>query len=44
MCIRDRVYIIPRGQDLGAPSQNALLKILEEPPEYAVFLLSLIHI
>ena len=36
---RKKVYIIPRGQDLGAPSQNALLKILEEPPEYAVFLI-----
>ena len=36
---RKKVYILPRGQDLGAPSQNALLKILEEPPDYAVFLL-----
>ena len=36
---RKKVYIIPRGQDMGAPSQNALLKILEEPPEYAVFLI-----
>jgi DNA polymerase-3 subunit delta' len=34
-----KVYIIPRAQDLGLPSQNALLKILEEPPDYAVFLL-----
>lgn len=36
---RRKVYVIPRGQDLGAASQNALLKILEEPPQYAVFLL-----
>ena len=36
---RKKVYIITRGQDLGAPSQNALLKILEEPPDYAVFLI-----
>ena len=32
-----KIYVI--GQDMGAPAQNALLKILEEPPEYAVFLL-----
>ena len=36
---RRKVYIIPRGQDLGPASQNALLKILEEPPDYAVFLI-----
>ena len=36
---RKKVYILPRGQDLGASSQNALLKILEEPPDYAVFLI-----
>lgn len=36
---RKKVYIIPRGQDLGPASQNALLKILEEPPGYAVFLI-----
>lgn len=36
---RKKVYLIPRGQDLGAASQNALLKILEEPPDYAVFLI-----
>ena len=34
-----KVYIFPRAQDIGIPGQNALLKILEEPPEYAVFLL-----
>ncbi len=34
-----KIYIFPRGQDLGIPGQNALLKILEEPPSYGVFLL-----
>lgn len=36
---RKKVYILPRGQDLGPAAQNALLKILEEPPSYAVFLI-----
>ena len=36
---RKKVYILPRGQDLGAPSQNALLKTIEEPPAYAVVML-----
>lgn len=36
---RKKIYIIPRAQDLGLPAQNALLKILEEPPEYGAFLL-----
>ena len=34
-----KVYLFPRAQDMGLPGQNALLKVLEEPPEYAVFLL-----
>ncbi len=34
-----KVYLLPRAQDLGLPGQNALLKILEEPPSYGVFLL-----
>lgn len=34
-----KIYLFPRGQDMGLPSQNALLKILEEPPSYGVFLL-----
>lgn len=34
-----KIYIIPRGQDLGLPGQNALLKVLEEPPTYGAFLL-----
>ena len=32
-----KVYLFP--QDLGLEGQNALLKILEEPPEYGVFIL-----
>ncbi len=32
-----KIYIFP--QDLGIEGQNALLKILEEPPAYGVFLL-----
>lgn len=36
---RKKVYLLPRGQDMGVPGQNALLKILEEPPSYGVFLL-----
>ena len=32
-----KIYIFP--QELGIEGQNALLKILEEPPEYGVFLL-----
>ena len=34
-----KVYMIPRAQDMLPPSQNALLKILEEPPSYGVFIL-----
>ncbi len=34
-----KVYILPRAQDLNDSSSNALLKLLEEPPSYAVFLL-----
>lgn len=34
-----KVYLFPRGQDMAIPGQNALLKILEEPPKYGVFLL-----
>ena len=34
---RKKIYIFP--QDLGVEGQNALLKILEEPPSYGVFLL-----
>ena len=34
-----KIYLFPRGQDMAVPGQNALLKILEEPPSYGVFLL-----
>ena len=34
-----KIYFVPRAQDLGLPGQNALLKVLEEPPAYGVFLL-----
>lgn len=36
---RHKVYLIPRAQDMNANAQNALLKLIEEPPSYAVFLL-----
>lgn len=36
---RRKVYVIPRAQDMQAPAQNALLKLLEEPPSYCAFLL-----
>lgn len=32
-----KIYLLP--QELGVEGQNALLKILEEPPQYGVFLL-----
>lgn len=34
-----KVYIIPNADTLTVQAQNALLKTLEEPPEYAVFML-----
>lgn len=34
-----KVIIIPASERLGAPAQNALLKMLEEPPAYVVFIL-----
>lgn len=34
-----KIYLFPRAQDMGIPAQNALLKVLEEPPSYGVFLL-----
>lgn len=34
-----KIYIFPRAHDLNAAGQNALLKLLEEPPAYGVFLL-----
>jgi DNA polymerase-3 subunit delta' len=34
-----KVYVFPRAADMNAAAQNALLKVIEEPPEYAAFLL-----
>lgn len=34
-----KIYLFPRAQDIRTEGQNALLKILEEPPAYGVFLL-----
>ena len=34
-----KIYLFPRAQDLNLEGQNALLKVLEEPPPYGVFLL-----
>ncbi len=34
-----KVYLFPRAQDMRVEAQNALLKILEEPPAYGVFIL-----
>lgn len=36
---RRKILIFPRAQDMNAAGQNALLKLLEEPPAYAMFLL-----
>ena len=34
-----KVYVFPRAQDMRVEGQNALLKVLEEPPSYGVFIL-----
>lgn len=34
-----KIYLFPRSQDMLPAAQNALLKILEEPPAYGVFIL-----
>lgn len=34
-----KIYILPDAANMQPAAQNALLKILEEPPEYAVFIL-----
>lgn len=34
-----KIYLFPRAHDMGVPGQNALLKVLEEPPSYGVFIL-----
>ncbi len=34
-----KIYLFPRAQDMRTEAQNALLKVLEEPPKYGVFIL-----
>lgn len=34
-----KVYIISYGDDMNEQAQNAFLKVLEEPPQYAVFII-----
>lgn len=34
-----KIYVIHQGEQLNIQGQNALLKILEEPPSYALFLI-----
>lgn len=36
---KKRVFIIKNAEKLNKSAQNALLKVIEEPPEYAVFML-----
>lgn len=36
---RRKVYLFPRAKDLNPAGQNALLKVMEEPPEYGAYLL-----
>ena len=38
-CSPFKIYIIPDAELLNAAAQNALLKTIEEPPEYAVIML-----
>lgn len=33
-----KIYLIPRAKDMRSEAQNALLKCIEEPPPYGVFL------
>lgn len=34
-----KIYCIPRAMDMRVEAQNALLKVMEEPPAYGVFIL-----
>lgn len=38
-----KIYIIPRADRMTVQAQNGLLKILEEPPEYGVIILTTIN-
>lgn len=40
---RRKIYLFPRAQALNPQGQNALLKCIEEPPPYGVFLLLCEH-
>ena len=35
------VYVIPNGDDMSVPAKNALLKVTEEPPNKAYFIMML---
>lgn len=35
-----KVYVLPNAEDMSISAANALLKVLEEPPSHAVFLLT----
>lgn len=37
---QNKVYLLLNAQSMSPQAQNALLKVLEEPPSYAVFLLT----
>ncbi|MBO5474742.1 MAG: DNA polymerase III subunit delta [Lachnospiraceae bacterium] len=39
-----KIYIMNEGEKMTAQAQNALLKTLEEPPEYAVILILTTHV
>lgn len=36
---RYKIYIVPDGEKMTVQAQNALLKTIEEPPEYAIIIL-----
>ncbi len=36
---KHKILLFPRGQDMRTEAQNALLKVLEEPPEHGIFFL-----
>lgn len=36
---KKKIYVFPRAQALNPQAQNALLKVMEEPPAYGTFLL-----
>lgn len=35
-----KIYILENAHTMSIPAQNAILKVLEEPPEYVVFILT----